>query len=66
MIDYFASQDIERDGETLADWLARHLGEHAGEARTRLAAMQRARATMYEESASEALVAQVEQIRAVA
>ena len=43
MIDYFASQDIERDGETLADWLARHLGEHAGEARTRLAAMQRAR-----------------------
>jgi acyl dehydratase len=44
VIDYFASQDIERDGETLADWLARHLGEHAGEARTRLAAMQRARA----------------------
>lgn len=50
MIDYFASQDIERDGETLADWLARHLGEHAGEARSRLAAMQRVRAT--EEGAS--------------
>ncbi|MBP9107127.1 MAG: hypothetical protein KBF56_10225 [Gemmatimonadaceae bacterium] len=48
MIDYFASQDIERDGETLADWLARHLGEHAGEARTRLAAMQRARAERVE------------------
>ena len=61
MIDYFASQDIERDGETLADWLARHLGEHAGEARTRLAAMQRARAD--EEGAT---VPQVEQIRAVA
>lgn len=61
MIDYFASQDIERDGETLADWLARHLGEHAGEARARLAQMQRARATE-----GGALVAQVEQIRAVA
>ena len=61
MIDYFASQDIERDGETLADWLARHLGEHTGEARVRLAAMQRARAS--EEGAP---VAQVEQIRAVA
>lgn len=61
MIDYFASQDIERDGETLADWLARHLGEHAGEARVRLAAMQRARAS--EEGAP---VAQAEQIRAVA
>lgn len=60
MIDYFASQDIERDGETLADWLARHLGEHAGEARTRLAAMQRARASVGEP------VAQAEQIRAVA
>ena len=60
MIDYFASQDIERDGETLADWLARPLGEHAGEARTRLAAMQRARASVGEP------VAQVEQIRAVA
>lgn len=51
MIDYFASQDIERDGETLADWLARHLGEHAGEARTRLAAMQRARASADEQPA---------------
>ena len=61
MIDYFASQDIERDGETLADWLARHMGEHAGEARARLVAMQRARAT--EEGAT---VPQVEQIRAVA
>ena len=48
MIDYFASQDIERDGETLAQWLARHLGEHAGEARTRLAAMQRVRAERVE------------------
>lgn len=63
MIDHFASQDIERegDGETLADWLARHLGEHAGEARARLAAMQRVRAT--EDGVS---VAQAEQLRAVA
>ena len=51
MIDYFASQDIERDGETLAQWLARHLGEHAGEARTRLAAMQRARAEQHHQPA---------------
>lgn len=54
MIDYFASQDIERDGETLADWLARHLGEHAGEARTRLAAMQRARAERIESESVDA------------
>ena len=61
MIDYFASQDIERDGETLAQWLARKFHETPMEARARLAAMQRARAA--EEGA---MVAQVEQIRAVA
>ena len=60
MIDYFASQDIERDGETLAQWLARHLHETPMGARARLAAMQRARASVGEP------VAQVEQIRAVA
>ena len=54
MIDYFASQDIERDGETLAQWLARHLGEHAGEARTRLAAMQRVRAERIESESVDA------------
>lgn len=42
MIDYFASQDIERDGETLAQWLARKLHETPMEARARLAQMQRA------------------------
>jgi len=61
VIDYFASQDIERGGETLTDWLARHLGEHPLEARARLAQMQRARATE-----GRAAVEQVEQTRQVA
>ena len=50
MIDYFASQDIERDGETLAQWLARKTHETPMEARARLAQMQRARAEQQEQS----------------
>ena len=46
MIDYFASQDIEEDGETLADWLARKLHVSPAQASARLAAMQRVRATL--------------------
>lgn len=43
MIDHFASQDIEREGEgeTLAGWLARTLGETPTQARARLAQMER-------------------------
>ena len=48
MIDYFASQDIEEDGETLADWLARKSRVSPAQASARLAAMQRARAEYVE------------------
>lgn len=48
MIDMFTAEDIAEDphhpDETLAQWLARKLGETEGDARRRLAAMQRARA----------------------
>ena len=62
MIDYFASQDIEEDGETLADWLARKLYVSPAQASARLAAMQRVRAERIEPES----VAVIEQPRRVA
>ena len=48
MIDYFASQDIEEDGETLADWLARKLHVSPAQASARLVEMRRVRAERVE------------------
>lgn len=57
MIDMFTAEDIAADphhpDESLAQWLARKLGEKEGDAARRLAAMQRARAGGGEMGAAE-------------
>jgi two-component sensor histidine kinase len=53
VIDYFAPQDIERDGETLPQWLARKHGESVAEARARLSTMAHVHGRLMDEEESE-------------